>query len=109
MINTLERGPEVYYLCLRALRKTCGIYGILLAPSCMSQGLIPVTIGKMKRPFAPGDFKFFPTCGVKAEGYEGQIFTIKHLRTYDTDDLTNMKKVLRVPKNIVKRSPSAGE
>jgi len=92
MINTLEHGSEVYYRCLRALRKTCGIYGILPASFCMSQGLNLVTTGKMKRPFASGGFSDV----WKARGDDGQIFAIKHIRTYETDDLKNVEKVLRV-------------
>lgn len=118
MINTLEHGSEIYYRCLRALRKTCGIYGILPASFCMSQELTLVTTGKIKRPFASGGFSDV----WKARDNDGRIFAIKHIRTYETDDLAHMKKVLRVchttfsiphrssvPRNIVKRSPSAGE
>ena len=118
IINTLEHGSEVYYRCLRALRKACGIYGILPASFSMSQGLTLVTTGKMKRPFASGGFSDV----WKARGDDGQIFAVKHLRTYETDDLTHTKKVLRVyhttfgishrcsvPRNTVKRSPSASK
>ena len=118
MINTLEPGSEVYYRCLRALRKTCGIYGILPASFRMPQGLTLVTTGKMKRPFASGGFSDV----WKARNDDGQIFAIKHLRTYETDDLTHVKKVpcvcytalsiphrSSVPRNTAKRSPSADE
>jgi hypothetical protein len=118
MINTLEPGSDVYYRCLRALRKTCGIYGILPASFCVPQGLTLVTTGVMKRPFASGGFSDV----WKARDDNGQIFAIKHIRTYEIDDLAHMKKVLRdrhitfsishkcsVPRNTAKRPPSAGE
>jgi len=118
MINTLEPGSEVYYRCLRALRKTCGIYGMLPASFRMPQGLILVTTGKMKRPFASGGFSDV----WRARDDDGHIFAIKNLRTYETDDFTHVKKVPRVchtalsishrssiPRNTAKRSPSASE
>jgi len=118
VISELPPGSEMYYRSLRALRKTCGIYGILPASFCMPQELTLVTTGKMKRPFASGGFSDV----WKARDKNGRIFAIKHLRTYETDDLTRMKKVLRVcystsryfswsplPRCTAKRSPSAGE
>ena len=118
MINTLEPGSEVYYRCLRALRKTCGIYGILPASFRVPQGLTLVKTDNMKRPFASGGFSDI----WKAVNDDGQIFAIKQLRTYEVDDLTRVKKVLRVchtafnishrssvSRNTAKRLPSAGE
>lgn len=92
MINTLPPGSETYYRCLRALRKACGIYGILPTSFRMQTGLTLVTTGNMKRPFASGGFSDV----WKAKSDDGQIFAIKHLRTYETDNLTYAKKVHRV-------------
>ena len=117
IIDTLPPGSEIYHRCLRALRKACGIYGILPASYLMSQGLTLVTTSAMKRPFASGGFSDV----WKARSDDGLIFAIKHIRTYETDDLKHMKKVPRVcryqpvgiahtspiPRNTAKRSPSA--
>ena len=118
MLNTLEHGSEVYYRCLQALRKTCGIYGIPPASFSVSQRLTLVTTGGAGRPFASGGFYDV----WKARGDDGQIFAIKHFRTYETDDLTRTKKVPRgyhttfctphkcpVPRNTAKRSLSASK
>ena len=89
MISTLPPGSEIYYRALRALKKTCGIYEILPTSYRMSQGLALTTVGKMKRPFASGGYSDV----WKARNDAGEVFAIKHLRTYQTDDLTNAKKV----------------
>lgn len=88
-MTTLPPGSLIYYPSLRALRKTCGIYETLPASYRVPQGLTLVTIGQMKRPFASGGFSDV----WKARNDDGQIFAIKHLRTYETDDLTDAKKV----------------
>lgn len=88
-ITTLPSESDIYYRSLRALRKTCGIYETLPASYRVPRGLTLVTIGQMKRPFASGGFSDV----WKARNDEGQIFAIKHLRTYETDDLTDAKKV----------------
>jgi len=87
-ITTLPSESDIYYRSLRALRKTCGIYETLPASYRVPRGLTLVTIGQMKRPFASGGFSDV----WKARNDEGQIFAIKHLRTYETDDLTDAKK-----------------
>jgi hypothetical protein len=80
----------------------------------MPQGLSLVKTGKTNRPFAPGGL----SDTWKPRNDDEQIFTIKHLRTYETDDLTYEKGTPRllysirhlsrgsVPRNTVKRSPS---
>lgn len=89
MISILSPGSDIYYRSLRALRKTCGIYKILPASYRMPLGLALTTVGKMKRPFASGGYSDV----WKARNDAGEVFAIKHLRTYQTDDLTNAKKV----------------
>jgi hypothetical protein len=88
-INALSPESDVYYRSLRVLRKTCGIYETLPTSYRVPQGLTLITIGQMKRPFASGGFSDV----WKARNDDSQIFAIKHLRTYETDDLTDAKKV----------------
>ncbi|KAF9646106.1 kinase-like protein [Thelephora ganbajun] len=88
IIDTLSPGSEFYHRCLRALRKTCGIYGFLPSSHIMPPGLILVTATNMKRPFASGGFSDV----WRARGSGGQIFAIKHLRTYEVDDLQDVGK-----------------
>jgi hypothetical protein len=57
----------------------------------MPQGLSLVKTGKTNRPFAPGGLSDM----WKPRNDDEQIFTIKHLRTYETDDLTHVKRVPR--------------
>lgn len=90
IMHILPSGSGIYYRCLRALRKTCGIYGVLPASYLVGQGLTLVTPGKIKRPFASGGFSDV----WKATDGKGQIFAVKHLRTYETDDLDYMRKVI---------------
>jgi len=86
-IDTLTPGSEIYDRRLRALRKACGIYGILPSSRVVLQGLTLVVTDTTKCPFASGGF---------ARNDIGQIFVIKHLRTYEADDLRHVKEVLRV-------------
>ena len=116
--NTLTPGSEIYDRCLRALRKTCGIYGILPSSRVMPQGLTLVTTNILKRPFASGGFADV----WKARDDNGQLFAIKNLRTYEVDDLRHVRKVLQIyhsvsqcfsqeslPRSTAKRSPSVRE
>ncbi|KAF9651826.1 kinase-like protein [Thelephora ganbajun] len=88
IIDTLSPGSEFYHRCLRALRKTCGIYGLLPSSYIMPQGLVLVTTRNVKRPFASGGFSDV----WRARGNGGQFFAIKHLRTYEVDDLQHIGK-----------------
>jgi len=91
-IDALTPGSEFYGRCLQALGETCGVYGILPSSHLMPQGLTLVTSGMKGRPFASGGFADI----WKARNDNGQIFAIKHFRTYEVDDLRHVKKVLRV-------------
>jgi len=97
MIDTLTPGSKIYDRCLRALRKTCGIYGILQSSRVVPQGLTLVTSDTMNRPFASGGFADV----WKARNDNGEIFAIKHLRTYEVDDLRHVKKVLRICHSVI--------
>ncbi|KAF9651816.1 kinase-like protein [Thelephora ganbajun] len=96
-INGLDRvgsrlttlvSNEFYHRFPRALRKTCGIYGFLPSSHIMPPGLTLVTTTNMKRSFASGGFSDVR----RARGNGGQIFAIKHLRTYEVDDLQYVGK-----------------
>ncbi|KAF9647855.1 kinase-like protein [Thelephora ganbajun] len=88
IIDTLSPGSEFYHRCLRALRKTCGIYGLLPSSHIIPQGLTLVTTNNMKRPVASGGFSDVWRAG----GNGGQIFAIKHFRIYDPDDSQYVRK-----------------
>ncbi|KAF9642617.1 kinase-like protein [Thelephora ganbajun] len=89
IIDTLGSEPELCHVrCLRALRKACGIYGLLPSSYTMPQRLALVTTTNMKRPFASGGFSDV----WKARGSGGEIFAIKRLRIYEVDDLQRVKK-----------------
>ena len=90
--DILPTGSEIYNRCLRALRKTCGIYGLLPSSHHMPQGLTLVTSGEFKRPFASGGFSDV----WRARNENGQLFAIKHIRTYEVDNQEHMRKVLQV-------------
>lgn len=88
IIDTLPQGSEIYHRALRALRKACGIYGILPSSHLISEGLTLITVGRMKRPFASGGFSDV----WKARNNADHFFAIKQLRVYMVDDLARMKK-----------------
>ncbi|KAF9647848.1 kinase-like protein, partial [Thelephora ganbajun] len=88
IIDILSPGSEFYHHCLRALRKTCGIYGLLPSSHILPPGLVLVTTSNMKRPFASGGFSDV----WKARGNGGQIFAIKSFRIYELDDLQYLRK-----------------
>ena len=73
---------------LRALRKACGIYGILPVSHLVPPGL--TTTGR--RPFASGGFADV----WKARNAGNQTFAVKRIRIYEVDNLEDMKKVLRI-------------
>lgn len=96
IINVLSPGSGIYYRCLRVLRQTCGIYGILPTSYLMGQGPTLVTTGTMRRPFASGGFSDV----WKARNDDGQIFAIKQLRTYESHGLQHVKKVFCTRQSI---------
>ena len=116
IIDTLPPGSEIYHRSLRALRKVCGIYGLLPSSHRVSENLTLIT-GRFSRPFASGGGSDV----WKARDNAGRFFAIKHLRTYEVDKLTHIKKVrasdrsLTVPcwnifpRDIAKKSSSAGD
>ena len=104
IISTLPSGSDHYYRSLRALRRTCGIHGVLPTSFKVPQGLSLITANQMKRPFASGGFSDV----WKARNDKGEIFAIKHIRTYERDSIAYAKKVLLVCQSfdVSHRSPS---
>ena len=92
IISTLPSRSDDYYRSLRALRRACGIHGVLPTSFKVPQGLTLVTPNNMKRPFASGGFSDV----WKARNDKGEIFAIKHLRTYERDSIAYAKKVFLV-------------
>lgn len=122
IIDTLPLGSEIYHRSLRALRKTCGIYGLLPSSHFISGELTLITAGNLKRPFASGGYSDV----WKARDDVGDIFAVKQLRVYIIDNQARVKKVSTsgwpptlsscivpyqslFPRDIAKRSPSVGE
>ena len=89
IISTLPSGSDDYYRSLRALRRACGIHGVLPASFEVPQGLTLVTPNGLKRPFASGGFSDV----WKARNDKGEIFAIKHLRAYERDSIAYAKKM----------------
>ena len=90
ILDTLNIQSQIYRRGLRALRKTCGIYGLLPSSYTVSGELTLVTTGHMRRPFASGGYSDV----WKAFDCEGHIFAIKQLRVYLVDDLKRVEKVI---------------
>jgi len=86
ILDTLSPQSGIYKRGLRALRKACGIYGILPASHCVPPGLTTVN----KRPFAVG--------GVaevwKARNKDNQAFAVRCIRVFEVDDFKATTKVL---------------
>lgn len=88
ILDTLSPELDIYKRCLRALRKACGIYGLLPASHFLPPGLTTVN----KRPYASGGFADV----WKARSRDNQAFAVKCLRIYEVDNLVEMNKVLRL-------------
>lgn len=86
IIDTLPTNSELQKQCIRALRKTCGLYGIL--PACYE---ITFALSKhsLRRPFASGGcadvWKYWDE--------KGQVFGVKSLRTYEHDPVEEINQV----------------
>jgi hypothetical protein len=98
IIDELPPGSGIYHRCLRALRKACGIYGILPSSHLMSEGLTLVVTGDHKnRPSASGGFSDV----WKARDDAGHIFAIKKFRTYEFDEDDYLKKVRTSDRSLI--------
>ena len=115
ILDTLSPESDIYKRCLRALRKVCGIYGLLPTSHHMPSGLTTVN----KRPFASGGFADV----WKARSRDNRTFAVKCIRIYEVDNFGDVTKVLRFrypalirishwksfPRDTAKRWSSAGE
>jgi len=115
ILETLSPELDIHKRSLRALRKACGIYGLLPDSHLLPRGLTTVN----KRPFASGGFADV----WKARSRDNQVFAVKSLRVYEVDNFADVKKVLRlccpvptrishwktVPRNSAKKLSFAGE
>ena len=85
--DSLPTNSELQKQCIRALRKTCGLYGIL--PASYE---IPFALGKpgpCLRPFASGRYGDVWRCTDE----KGQVFGVKSLRIYEQDPIEKVNKV----------------
>lgn len=87
IIDNLPAGSAIFYRAVRALRKVCGIYGLLPYSHIISRGLTLVNSGQAKRPFASGGFS-----DVWKAMNSGRPYAIKQLRTYEVDNIEKVKK-----------------
>jgi len=87
IIDSLRADPGLQKRCIRALRKTCGIYGIL--PTSYA---VPFPLTKPgQRPFASGGFS--DVWRVADEKDRDQVFAVKSLRVYEVDPVETINKV----------------
>ena len=92
VIDTLSTSSKTYRRSLRALRKVCGIYGLLPSSYIKPEPLTLVIAGPMKRPFASGGYADV----WRASDPSGRIFAVKQLRIYIVDNIEQVKKVPRI-------------
>ena len=88
ILDTLSSNSDIYKRCLRALRKACGIYGLLPVSHLLPPGLTTVS----KRAFASGGFGDV----WKARSRDNHLFAVKRIRIYEVDNLEDVTKVLRL-------------
>ena len=87
IIDTLRGDPELRRRCIRALRKTCGLYGIL-----PTSHTVPFKLTKPgQRPFASGGFS--DVWRLNDERNQDQVFAVKSLRVYEVDPVEKINKV----------------
>ena len=92
IIDILSHGSEIYRRGVRALRKVCGIYGLLPFSYINPEPLTLVLTGLMKRPIASGGYLDV----WKASDPGGCTFAVKQLRIYAVDDIEHVRKVPRI-------------
>jgi len=89
IIDNLPTNSELQRRCVRALRKTCGLYGIL--PTSYE---VPFTLNINKprqRPFASGGFS--DVWRVTDERNTDLVFAVKSLRVYEKDPAEKINRV----------------
>ena len=87
IIDSLPTGSELRKRCLQALRKTCGIYGIL-----PTSHVVPFTLSKPGiRPFAiRGSSDIWK---LTDEKNQDQVFAVRSYRMYERDPVERIYKV----------------
>ena len=87
IIDNLSSGSELQKRCIRALRKTCGLYGILPASYTVTSVLIKLG----KYPFTNGGFA--DVWRLADEENHELVFAGKSLRVYERDPFEKINKV----------------
>jgi len=86
IIDILQADPDLQKRCIRALRKTCGIYGVL--PTSHTVRFKFTKPGQ--RPFASGGFS--DVWRVSDERNRDRMFAVKSLRVYEVDPVEKINK-----------------
>jgi adenine specific DNA methylase Mod len=86
IIDNLRADPDLRKRCIRALRKTCGIYGIL-----PTSHVVSFKFTKLQRLFASG--RFSDVWRLTDETNQDQVFAVKSLRVYEVDPVERINKV----------------
>ena len=89
IIDTLSSDLELQKRCIRALRKTCGLYGILPASYTVTSALT----SPGQRAFASGGFS--DVWRLTDENNHDLVFAVKSLRVYEQDPFEKINKVWR--------------
>ena len=87
IIDIAPVHPQLRRQCLRALRKTCGLYGILPDSYVFVH---PLSKPHNQRPFTSGGF-----CDVwrLTDEINNEIYAVKSLRVYEQDPVEQINKV----------------
>ena len=101
IIDFLKPRSENYRSGLLALRKACGIYGLLPSSYIKVEPLALIIAGSANRPIASGAC----TDTWKAMDSGGCTFAVRQLRVYETDDLERVKRVPRTCHPLSHYSP----
>ena len=88
IIDKIPINSELQRRCVRALRKTCGLYGILPTSYEVTSTLNRPRYG---RPFASGGFS--DVWKVTDEKNSDLVFAVKALRVYEQDPIEKINKV----------------
>ena len=87
IIDSLPVGSDLRKRCIRALRKTCGLYGVL-----PTSHTIPFTLEK-PGPRSIESGSFYDVWRVADEANPDRVFAVKSFRVYEQDPAENIYKV----------------
>jgi hypothetical protein len=87
IIDSLPTDSELRRRCIRALRKTCGLHGVL-----PTSHTVTFTLSRSRRrpPFSGG---FSDIWKVTDEEHHDRAYAVKSLRVYEQDPYDNIAKV----------------